>query len=86
MGLDSVELILDIEKAFEIAITNEEAATLLTVGDIQSLLRQKRGVRAGTRADDAQWMRLRAVIIESRSVPIDLIVPEAEITRDLGID
>ncbi len=86
MGLDSVELILDIEKAFEIEITNEEAATLRTIGDIQALLRLKRGVGAGTREDQAQWMRLRAVIIESRGVSFDLIVPEAEITRDLGID
>ncbi len=40
----------------------------------------------GAMEDQTQWIGLRAVIIESTAVPSDLVVPVAEITRDLGID
>lgn len=41
MGLDSVELVLAIEEAFDITITDEEASGIRTVGDMLDLLVSK---------------------------------------------
>lgn len=40
-SLDSVELIMDIEEEFDIEITDEEAETIVTVGDIERFLLSK---------------------------------------------
>lgn len=44
MGLDSVEIILRTEEFFAIAITDEEAAAVITVGDFYRLVCAKLGI------------------------------------------
>lgn len=41
MGLDTVELVLEIEEAFDVSIPDDRASTMLTVGDVYEFLLQK---------------------------------------------
>ena len=43
MGLDSVELIMTVEEAFGIEISDEEAQTICTVGDFHACVMSKLG-------------------------------------------
>lgn len=41
MGLDTVELVMEIEEAFEIAIPDDRASKMLTVGDVYEFILEK---------------------------------------------
>jgi hypothetical protein len=41
MGLDTVELVMEIEEAFDISIPDERASKMLTVGDVYEFLLEK---------------------------------------------
>jgi acyl carrier protein len=86
MGLDSVELLLDVEKTFGVDISDNEAEVLLTAGDIHALLLWKLELRPASTEADALWLRLKDVIVESTGVQEDSVVPHARITKDLGIN
>jgi len=86
MGLDSVELVMEIEEEFEIEISNEIAPTLVTVGDLFAFIVQTFEAR-GISIDDAEiWNRLTRIFEDSFGIPARLIVPEAHIVYDLGLD
>jgi acyl carrier protein len=41
MGLDTVELVMEIEEAFDISIPDDRASTMLTVGDVYEFILEK---------------------------------------------
>ena len=86
MGLDTVELVMEVEEAFGISIPDSEAATLSTVGDLHRYV-----VMASTAAGrpvtaQEAWTRLCDILEHSYAVRRSKITPSARIAADLGLD
>lgn len=67
MGLDSVELLMSTEDAFQIHITDEEANKILTVGDLYNLIINKIEVQEHNRKScltSAAFYRIRRALCE----------------------
>lgn len=76
MGLDGVELILAIEDSFGIHITDEEANTVSTVGDLQNLVVGKLDGRESKRClTSAAFYRTRRGIVQALGVDRRQITP-----------
>jgi acyl carrier protein len=86
MGLDSVELVMDIEHEFGLRIPNKEAERLAVLGDMHSyIVRALQG--RGERVDpDDIWRRMTALLVTSYGVDPASITRSAHIVSDLGID
>ncbi len=41
MGLDTVELVMEIEDAFDISIPDDQASKMLTVGDVYEFILER---------------------------------------------
>jgi acyl carrier protein len=83
MGLDTVELIMAIEEAFDFKIPNHDAEKLSTVGSIYAYVREH-APGAASRTD--LWEAVLDLIQEQTAVERARLVPDAHIVRDLGID
>ena len=92
MGLDTVELIVTIEKTFHISIPNAEAAELTTVGRIHdavwkhlsskpAYLQREKSI---TRKEIEQ--AINELIAGFAGFELHEITPEKSITSDLGLD
>ena len=87
MGLDTVELVMAVEKHFQVRIPDKEAATLVTVrmlhrwvvGELQRL------GRAPIDADRV-YIELRDVIVDQTGVDPSKVVPDASFVNDLRLD
>lgn len=94
MGLESVELLMAIERRFQVEIPDSEAVTMMTVGEVHLWLCKTLGERepslAGQPAiawtDDEIWTELRLVIVDQLRVPSEAVTPQAHIVHDLGAD
>ena len=84
MGLDSVELLLQIEEEFGITFSDDEAIKIETVGQFRDAVLGKVAPRTYTR--EYIFDRIRGVLIKDFGVSADQISPEARIVRDLGVD
>lgn len=87
MGLDNVELLMAIERRFQIDIPDSEAGAMGTVGDVHSWLcrklRERELTLAGQSAiswtDEEIWTELRLVVLDQLNVPPEAVRPEAHI-------
>jgi acyl carrier protein len=92
VGLDSVEIIMDIEDRFGIEITDAEAARCAAVGDLLGCVIAKLEAGETTKPQPAQWTKpqvleeIRDIIVEQVGVRRDRITLEASLTGDLRID
>ena len=86
MGLDSVELVLAVEKHFGVQIADQELANIRTVGEYHAALLEKLGLAVSDPKAAEVWERLADVIVEESGVDRGRIVPGARIVRDLGIN
>lgn len=80
MGLDTVELVMEIEEAFDVYIPDAEAEQMRTVGDVyQYLLRQKdRPVVEGTIClTSACFYRIRRALMKTFKIPRRTVRPES---------
>ncbi|MBL6851830.1 MAG: hypothetical protein ISS15_19620 [Alphaproteobacteria bacterium] len=86
MGLDTVELVMAFEEAFDIEISDSDAEVMATVGDavdhIATVL-----VRRGRSADsNAIYFRVREIVIRHLNVDPDKVTRSARFVQDLGAD
>lgn len=94
LGLDNVELLMAIEKRFQVDIPDSEAGAIATVGDMHSWLcrklRERELTLSGRSAinwtDEEIWTELRLVVLGQLNVPPEAVRPEAHIVYDLGAD
>ena len=87
MGLDTVELVMEIEKEFELEIPDEAASNISTVGEMHSWLLTELQRLGRPKVDSAQvYGRLRELICHQLGVKPEAVVPSARFVKDLGAD
>lgn len=95
MGLDSVEMLMEVERTFQVTLSDEEAERLETVGDLHAWLCRELGCReplqptldgASARAwtDEEAWRVLILIVSDHLGVPVEVIRPDSHIVHDLG--
>ena len=86
MGLDTVELVMAMEEAFQLEIPDAAAERMLTVGDMHSILVSELN-RLRRETDPAQvFERMRTIIVRQLGVKSDQVVPSARFVKDLHAD
>ncbi len=90
MGLDSVELVMAIEKEFDIEIPDEKAAKLDTVGKLyQYVIENYNTVPSDTERltfEAEVWERVKKVIVYQLGIKPEQVTKEASFVYDLGVD
>ena len=100
MGLDGVEILMNIEKAFNISIEDEEAQEIETVSDlydcvlrkinradIKKCLENKEMINEEQKSwTDSQVFKIvQQIISDQIATPVDEITGNARLVDDLGI-
>lgn len=92
MGLDTVEIVLGVEARFGIEISDAEASSCRTVGQLNQCIARLVAERATASAGhpiapepDLTWPLLVSIVVEIGRVPAERVRPEAEWGRDLGM-
>ena len=87
MGLDTVELIINMEKHFDIAIPDQEAGQINTVQDIVNCVYAKISTRQQKNVDIKEIERtVIGIVSEFSGIPVSEIQLSHSITGDLGLD
>ena len=92
MGLDSVELVMRIERDFDVAMPDESARAIVTGGDMVEWLQRELDSKQARGASSRHWTRselleaVRDIIVDEVGVARDRIVPAAKIRQDLDIN
>jgi acyl carrier protein len=86
VGLDTVELVMEAEKLFDISIPDELAALTETVGQFVGLIYDLRLQTGKAVEKDEILLQLQHMISNRFAIAIERIVPEASFTKDLGLD
>ena len=87
MGLDAVELVLAVEKVFDIEIPDEEAGKIVTVGELHEyVFAELTRLDRPNRNRDIIYDLLRNVICFQLGVKPERVVPNARFVQDLGIE
>ena len=86
MGLDAVEIVMELEKEFGVSIPDAEASRVVTTADLRDcVLRQL--ARSGRSPDPQQvWVRVRQIIADQSGIAAHLIYPEARLVEDLHLE
>jgi len=84
MGLDTVELVMAVEKEFGIDISDSGAGRIFTVGELHTFVISELG-RVGRPLESGDaYEQLRALISYHLGVRPEVVVPEARFVKDLG--
>jgi len=87
MGLDTVELIIKVEKLFGIEIPDRDAARLVTVGDLHGYVVGELRRRGRLDGDAGTiYAQLQEIICRQLGVKPGEVVPSARFVDDLGAD
>ena len=87
MGLDTVELVLAVERRFSITIPHEVAAQLATVGQMhQFVVEQLQRAGSLEPSRDEVYSILTDVICHQLGVRREDVTPDAHFVYDLGAD
>ena len=86
MGLDTVEILMEIEDEFGISVPDQVASNSLTVGDthriIVDMLVAKGAVRSAELEADA-WQRLVTIVTEQMRIEPEIVRPESRWIPDI---
>lgn len=83
MGLDVTNFILAVENEFKVSIPDEDYETIVTVQDMCRYVEQR--TKSGARSAFI-FERLRQLISQEFSIPLEDIHPESRFVDDLQID
>ncbi len=83
MGLDSVELLVEIEKEFGIEISDLEAENIYTIGDFYEVILKKDSEEKNI---EDVLQRLKTLISNKLGMDIKKLKLEMSIVNDLGLD
>lgn len=86
MGLDTVELVMRVEKEFAIDIPNADAARLVTVGELHGYVVETLRRQGRIESSDSVYEQLRDIICHQLGVNQENVVPSARFVDDLGAD
>jgi len=86
MGMELVELALEVEERFGIQITDEQAQRVITVGELCELVVALRAQRDNPIDHDEAMAAIRNILIEDHGVSASDVAPNAELARDLRMD
>jgi acyl carrier protein len=86
MGLDTVELVMDVEEEFDVSIPDEVAPTLVRLGDLHAFAVRALEARGEPIDPSAAWERLKSVVRRKFAAQDELLTPETHIVNDLGLD
>ena len=86
MGLDVVELVMDLEREFAVELPADRLNSVRTVGDLYSLVAELAGEGWVTppAADDVYWQRFTTRVVRDLGVEPQRVTWQAEFRRDLG--
>jgi hypothetical protein len=85
MGLDIVELVMEVEEEFGVDLPNAELNFMETVGQLHELVVRHHGITEPA-AREQIWTRLLDVIERETGVARKRLVPSARFVLDLGLD
>ena len=86
MGLDTVDLVIAVEKEFQIEISDGDAEKLGVLGDLHDYIVQAIRQRGETPDELHIWERLKTVVVAQLGVRPDEVVRSAHIVQDLLAD
>ena len=87
MGLDAVELVLAVERVFDIEIPDEKAGKIVTVGELHEFVfAELSRLERPNLNRDIIYDLLRNVICFQLGVKPERVVPSARFVQDLGIE
>ncbi len=84
MGLDLVEMVVRIEKDFDVTLRDDELVHVTTVGSLHDLLLAKLHVSPSVPRAEAIWRELQAIVVTELGVPPEAVTPTARLYEDLG--
>jgi hypothetical protein len=89
MGLDIVEMVMELEKEFELEMPDDDLRPLRTVGDFYSYLEYRLAetgrITSTGRFDGDLWSRYLEIVERETGVPRGRLRPDADFYRDLGV-
>jgi len=86
MGLDTVEIVMDFEKEFEIEISDDAAGKMMTLRDVRDFVLMEYQ-RLGRPANpDEIFHRIRTVTANFTTIKPEKIGLDARFIDDLGLD
>ena len=86
MGLDTIELVLEIEEEFGIELPDSEAQSILTVGELSQWIARATSSIDNPVSFDHAYSRLEQILEERFKVKKNLITPSTKFVKDLGLD
>jgi acyl carrier protein len=90
MGLDIVELFIEVERVFEVSIPDADASELETVGSLYDYLCIHSPLVGARRApgdySGPLWNRFVQIVASATGVEVSQLRPEARFVQDLGMD
>ena len=89
MGLDTVEFVLQAEKAFDLQLPDEEVSSISTVGEFADLIHQKLLDKYGMEncpKNEAVFDKIKTLLIEKQGVSENIIFRSSRFVQDLHMD
>ena len=87
MGLDTVEVVINIEKKYKIEISDEDAASIATIGEIAAYIVVTTKLQNNDEYEfDDVVDYLKNMIHKDFDVPLEKIEINSHVVFDLGLD